>query len=166
MVELVTREAIESHTAALIDGDCITPELGQELLRLLAESDRLSNWTDASRHLPAAGYNRIRAAGPVSKVLRALAFLLERLRDDVGDLRGRELRISRVSLKDTYSGCSDFGGRIAVEATEPEGAEIVLFEGSFVWDCAAHGLAQSSAAQQLGYRCMVSFPDIGAGMHV
>ncbi|MCG3197918.1 MAG: hypothetical protein GHCLOJNM_02412 [bacterium] len=160
MVERITSDAIHQYTAELAARGLLTEDLAGEIRRLTDESERLSNWTDASRHLPSAGYHRIRASGPVSKVLRTLAFLLERLSEASGELAERGSKVSRVHLEDTHSGCSDYSGRIVVQVIEPEGAEVVLFEGTFVWDCAAQGMPQPKAAQELGYRCMVSFPEV------
>jgi hypothetical protein len=160
MVEDITRKAIEVNLADLQSQGLLDGSLCSELERLTVESVRLSNWTDASHHLPAANYQRLRGSGPVSKVLRTLAYLLERLAQSASELSERGVQISRVRLEDTNSGCSHYAGRIVVEAQEKEGAEIVLFEGPFIWDCSAHGMPQSSAAHQLGYRCMVSFPEI------
>ncbi len=160
MVERITSEAIHSSIEDLISAGVLSEALGGEIRRLEEESSRLSNWTDASRHLPQGGYHRIRAAGPISKVLRTLAYLLSRLSESAPELAGRGIQVSRVHLEDARSGCSDYSGRIVVQAIMPEGAEVVLFEGTFVWDCAAHGLPQPTAAQELGYRCMVSFPEV------
>ena len=160
MVEEITKKAIETHVPMLRSRGILDVVLSGELERLTVESSRLSTWTDASHHLPAANYQRLRGAGPISKVLRTLAYLLERLGDASPELMERGVCITRVHLEDVNSGCSHFAGRMMVEAREKEGAEIVLFEGPFLWDCAAHQIPQSLAAQTLGYRCMVSFPEI------
>ncbi|MBW7940488.1 MAG: hypothetical protein H3C63_17265, partial [Candidatus Omnitrophica bacterium] len=70
--------------------------------------------------------------------------------------------VTRVELQDTRSGCSTYSGRIHVQAEDQNGREVVLIDGSFVWDCAEHGIPQTQAARQLGYRCMVSFPSLAA----
>jgi len=160
MVETVTKEAVEEHVSYLSSQGLLDDSLSSELKRLVEEVDRLSNWTDASHHLPAAGYRRLRGSGPVSKVLRTLAYLLEKLGEGASDLSDRGVRISRIHLEDTHSGCSHYAGRVVVQASEENGAEIVLFEGPFLWDCAAQGMPQTLAAHTLGYRCMTSFPEI------
>jgi hypothetical protein len=162
MVESVTLEALAHYNEKLQAEGLLDPLLASEMNRFAAESEKLSNWTDSGRHLPSAGYSRLEATGPVTKVLRTLAFLVERLYEGAGALQERGAQVTRVHLTSAYSGCSNFGGMIEVQAVEQGGAEIVLFEGPFVWDCAAHGLPQTRAAQELGYRCMVSFPEIPA----
>jgi len=160
MVEEITRKAIETHVTILRSQGLLDAVISEELDRLTVESGRLSNWTDATHHLPAANYQRLRGAGPISKVLRTFAYLLERLGDISPDLVDRGVCITRIHIDDVHSGCSHYAGRIVVEAREREGAEIVLFEGPFLWDCAVHQIPQSLAAQTLGYRCMVSFAEM------
>jgi hypothetical protein len=160
MVERITEESLIHSVSELKEGCLLCPSLADEIGRLVQESEHLSHWTDTARHLAAKGYEQLRASGPVSKVLRTLAFLLERMSESRDDMDARGLQITRVHLLDTRSGCSDFGGRIEVQASERGGAEIMLIDGLFVWDCAVHGIPQRRAAQELGYRCMVSFPEL------
>ncbi len=160
MVEEITRKAIQEHAATLKTQGLLDGELHSELERLAEESHHLSNWTDASHHLTTTNYQRLSGAGPLSKVLRTFAYLLEQLQYSASSLVEKGVLITRVQMKDTRSGCSDYTGQIVVEAHSREGVKMVLLEGPFVWDCAVHQLPQTQAAQQLGHRCMVSFPEI------
>jgi len=162
MVEPITAQTLQKNIEQLLENRLLDPALGKELDSLLAGADTLSNWTDTSQFLKREGFSRIQASGPVSKVLRTLTFLLERIADSSAEWStGEPVTISHITLSNTSSGCSDFRGHIqAVIRDESSGKEALLVQGKFVWDCSAQGLPQPQAARDLGYRCMVTFPEI------
>ncbi len=162
MVEPITTQALLQKTEDLSHVKILHPALRDEIIRLVEDSATVSNWIDASQYLSASGYQRIRAGGPVSKVLRTLAYMLEKLDERQAEIVRNDFVVTRVELQDTRSGCSTYSGRIHVQAEDQNGREVVLIDGSFVWDCAEHGIPQTQAARQLGYRCMVSFPSLAA----
>lgn len=166
MVEPITSQTLQQTAQELFLEGLLHPQFQGELLRLVEDSDRVSNWTDASHYLSTAGYQRIKAGGPVSKVLRALAYLMARLEENHQEMADRGLQVTRVHFEQTQSGCSTYTGRVQVQVEDKKGTETIFFEGPFVWDCAAHGIPQQQAARELGYRCMVTFPEVPIGAAV
>lgn len=160
MVEQITCNALAAHLAFLKTQGLLDEVLAQELERLTKQASVMSNWTDAERYLEGENYQRLHGGGPVSKVLRTLAYLLEQFRSSAAVLAEKGIRVTRIRLQDTLSGCSTYTGQVLAEGQNEDQAGIVLCRGSFVWDCAAHQMPQTQAAQELGYRCMVSFPEI------
>ena len=160
MVEQITGEAIRRYTENLESRGLLGPGLRAEIEALMGEMDRFSNWTEAGGHLESAQATHLTGSGPMSKFLRTLAYALERLEAGSQTLKEGGIQISRILLSDTFSGCSDFQGKIQVHGYRPDSSETVLLEGCFVWDCGAQGLPQPQAAEQMGYRCMVSFPSL------
>ncbi len=159
MVEQITAETLRLHLSNLLEGDLLEPELALEMENLVEEMDGFSNWLDARKFLLDSHAQKLSGSGPISKFLRTLAFTLEQVDENSAALKERGARLSRISLSDTTSGCSDFQGALQVIGTDSDGNEVLLQDGRFVWDCAEHGMSQPEAAQKLGYRCMVRFPE-------
>jgi hypothetical protein len=158
MVERITDEAIRLYAENLDRKGLLSPKLSAEIGGLIEEMGGFSNWTEAGAHFRSKGVSRLAGMGPMSKFLRTLAYALEKLDAENERLAGEGIRIDRISIPQASSGCSDFQGSIEVIAQKEDGSEIPLLGGGFVWDCAAQGMPQPEAAQQLGYRCMISFP--------
>ena len=68
--------------------------------------------------------------------------------------------MDKVSLLDTHSGCSTYTRRVLVEARNEGGETGIRIDGRFLWDCAAHDMPQQQAAQELGYKCLIDFPQV------
>ncbi|MBE7559598.1 hypothetical protein HS125_11850 [bacterium] len=153
MVEKATAEALARNFEAL--GEVLSDPLRRELAACVNEAVHLPNWQDGGRWLSEQGFSRLSAEGPISKVLRALAFALERLaQQSPPDLRVSEIRLSRCR-----SGCSTYSGEI-VAVGELGHERVELLSGRFLWDCAAWGVPSDQAARERGYACMVEFPAV------
>ncbi len=159
MVESITAESLRDRLSQLQDKNLLTAQLGRELVDLVDQIDRFSNWLDARKYLTDSGAGNLSGAGPISKFLRTLAYTLEQCLENHGILEEKQAKIDQIHLSDTSSGCSDYRGFIQVVGQDGRGEELLLHEGRFVWDCAEHGIPQPEAAQKLGYRCMIQFPD-------
>lgn len=153
MVEEATCSALLRHGQALTE--YLDAPLRRELEQLVAEAAAVSNWQDGGRWLRERGFSRLLAQGPISKVLRAFAYTLERLAEHP---LPADLRITALRLSDCASDCSRFTGVVEVTA-EKAGNRHSLLSGRFVWDCAVWGMPQAVAAQERGYACMTHFPD-------
>jgi hypothetical protein len=160
MVERITDEAIRLYAENLDRKGLLSPKLSAEIGGLIEEMGGFSNWTEAGAHFRSKGVSRLAGMGPMSKFLRALAYALEKLDAESERLLGENVRIDKILIPQASSGCSDYHGEIQVIAQKEDGTEIPVAEGRFVWDCAAHGMPQPQAAQELGYRCMISFPKL------
>jgi len=160
MVEKITADAFRSGLDRLNTADILSASLGKDLETLREGLEKVSNWTQAENHFKQVGIGAIEASGPMSKVYRILACLMETLEKHATDLVERGWSIDSVSLLDVESGCSTYTGRLVVRAKNQNGRSTDLIDGPFVWDCAAHGIPQTEAAQKLGYRCIVKFPKI------
>ena len=160
MVEPITDEAIRLYTKNLSQKDRLTPELRAEIEDLIGAMGEFSNWTEAGAHFRSNGAMRLAGSGPMSKFLRTLAYSLEIMDAESERLVEEGVRIDKILIPEATSGCSDYRGALRVIARKEDGTEVPLVEGRFVWDCAAQGMTQPEAAQQLGYRCMISFPPV------
>ena len=160
MVERITAEAFRSGLDRLNAAGILSASLEKDLETLREGLEKVSNWTQAGNHFKQVGIGVIEASGPMSKVYRILTCLMENLEKHRTDLVERGWSIDSVSLLDVESGCSTYTGRLVVWANDRHGRLTDLIDDSFVWDCAAHGIPQTEAAQALGYQCIVKFPRI------
>lgn len=160
MVESITAETFRTHFENLNQQGLLSDQLAAELTLLAEGMDGFSNWLDARKHLIDTGAEKLSGAGPISKFLRVLAFALDRIAENSEQLKAKGVRLDRIALSETSSGCSDFRGRVALSASDENGGTVTLAEGPFLWDCAEHGMPQPEAAQRLGYRCMIQFPSL------
>jgi len=160
MVERITGECFRDHLERLKGEGLLTPNLASELTRISEEMDGFSNWLDARKYLLDVTAEHLSGTGPISKFLRTLTYSLEKMVENAGSLKERNLKLDRIALSDATSGCSDFRGTLQVFALDSNGERVLLWDGAFHWDCAEHGMPQPEAAQNLGHRCMVRFPDL------
>ena len=166
MVERITGETFRTHLDTLKTQGLLTLGLGQELERIREEMDGFSNWLDARKHLMETGATHLSGSGPISKFLRTLTYALERMVENRDSLENRRVKLDKIQLSNTTSGCSDFRGTVQIFAVNEQGDEMLLWDGGFHWDCAEHGMPQPEAAQSLGYRCMIQFPDLDPAFSV
>ncbi|HQQ01245.1 MAG TPA: hypothetical protein PLY86_22535 [bacterium] len=160
MVERITADAFRSGLERLNVAGVLSASLKKDLEILREGLEKVSNWTQAESHFKQVGIGAIEASGPMSKVYRILTCLMEILEKHATDLVESGWSIDSVSLLDVESGCSTYTGRLVVQAKDQNGNAAALIDGPFVWDCAAHGIPQTEAAQALGYQCIVKFPRI------
>jgi len=160
MVEEITTGAVEIYARNLKVKNLLHPELSREIDTLITDMERFTNWTDSGGYLRKMDSTTMAGAGPMSKFLRTLAFALETLDLKSETLAEKGIQVTRIILSRTSSGCSDYRGHIEIDGTCSGNGETVILEGPFVWDCAAHRLPQSRAAREMGYSCMVTFPEL------
>jgi len=160
VVEKITADAFRSSSDRLNAAGILSASLKKDLETLREGLEKVSNWEQAENHFKKVGIGAIKASGPMSKVYRILACLMESLEKHTANLVEGGWSIDSVSLLDVESGCSTYTGRLLVRVMNRSGNTAVLIDGPFVWDCAAHGIPQTEAAQALGYRCIVKFPKI------
>ncbi|HOE11316.1 MAG TPA: hypothetical protein PLQ35_11180 [bacterium] len=160
MVEKITADAFRAGLDRLNAAGTLSTSLRKDLQILQEGLDRVSNWEQAENHFKQVGIGVIEASGPMSKVYRILACLMESLEKHTANPVEGGWSIDSVSLLDVESGCSTYTGRLVVRVKNRNGNTAVLIDGPFVWDCAAHGIPQTEAAQAMGYRCIVKFPEI------
>lgn len=137
--------------------DAVLPSLDQIISASAAEPA----FADALRALasgkdPGAAI-RFNSGCPPVKVRRAIAWLLE---------THPKMAVRSAQVQAT-SGCSDFRGRLAVEAADG------TYAFDFVWDCAWKAAQvgyktfwgdpdQQKAAKEFDYRCMEKFEEVRA----
>ena len=160
MVEEITASAFRNNLQKLQEANVLTSGLSQDLARLAENLDKVSNWDTGEIYLKQADISSVEAGGPMSKVFRILACTMESLGRYTAELADGDLRIARIEIIDPVSGCSTYSGRLRVQASRPDGREEWIVDGPFLWDCAAHGIPQVQAAQEMGYRCIVDMPEV------
>ena len=159
MVEKITADAFREGFNRLKENGVLSPHLTQDL-QILAESmEKVAHFEEGKTYLEKARIKSIDAAGPMSKVFRLLACILENIEKHATELSNGGWSVDRASLLDVESGCSTYSGRVVVRVRNDEGKNQMIIDGPFLWDCAAHDRPQTEAAKQLGYRCIVHFPE-------
>ena len=154
MAERVTTEALTRYTETLRPH--LSEALADELSRLAEAADGVPSWQEGSAWLSEHGFSALSGQGPMPKVLRAVAYTLERLAEEL-PAAGKDIQATRIRISNTVSGCSSYAGLIEVRG-QRDGAEVVVLDGRFIWDCAAWDMPSAAAAQTRGYACMVEFP--------
>jgi hypothetical protein len=165
MVERITAEALIERSDFLASKGILAEGLLADLRKLIAAMDSFSNWTEAGNTIRNNQIETLSGNGPVSKFLRTLAYGLERISEEVSHLEEKSLKVTKILISKASAGCSDYEGQVEILCENPAGETLVLASGGFLWDCAAHGMSQPQAAQELGYRCMVNFPGIAVPAH-
>jgi len=154
MAETVTLEALTRYTEALRPR--LSETLADELHRLGESAGAVPNWLEGGAWLREHDFSALSGHGPMSKILRAVAYTLEQITRNLP--AGDNVMLTGIRLSRTVSGCSTYMGLVEVHG-ERDGAAVLLLDGRFVWDCSAWDVPQSLAAQKRGYACMVEFPE-------
>ena len=111
-------------------------------------------------YLKQADMGSVQAVGPMSKVIRMVVCTMESVGKYAEDPARADRRISRIEILDAASGCSTYTRQVRVQVCGKNGENETIVDGPFLWDCAAHGIPQVQAAREMGYRCIVNFPDV------